>query len=245
MVKDDMSDPLEFNDGVGDMLRFGKRQRKKWWRLPLLTIIGIIILSISFVLSYELGKILFLPKTNNKSFVPDTVNEPQFDKLQEEFAYKETKEPTKNIKADLTVSKNAEKQKNKEEKKEKVPTKSIDTQKEKPKKDIKSKEEKIPTKSIQKIKDKTKIKAKETNPTKNETITTKEINYKVIVGAYSKKEKALEEAKSLLDKGFSAYVWQSGNVWKIQIGSFKSKENADALKNKVEANGHKAIVISD
>lgn len=225
MAKGNKSDPLEFNDGVGDMLRFGKRRKRKWWRLPLLIIVGLFILSISFVLSYELGKILFLPKTDTKTFVPDSVKEPQFDQLEEEFAYKEkkttTKEPTKNVKSQETITKNAEKQK----------TKEI----------IKNKEEKIPTKSVQKAKPKT----KETNTTKNVINNTKETTYKVIIGGYSKKEKALEEARSLLDKGFSAYVWQSGSLWKIQIGSFKSKENAEALKKKAADAGHPAAITND
>lgn len=237
MEKDKMSDPLEFNDGVGDMLRFGKRQRRKWWRLPFLAIIAIVILFISFLLSYQLGKILFLPKTNAKTFVPDNVKEPRFDELEQEFAYKEndkeTKEPTKNIKSQEVATKNTEKQKTKEKTDEKIPTKSV--QKEINKQIILK----------DKTKEKIKTKQKEISATKNESSTIKEINYKVIAGAYSKKEKALEKARSLLDQGFSAFVWQNNNLWKVQIGSFKSKEHAEDLKKKAEDAGHKAIIIND
>lgn len=234
-------DPLEFNDGIGDMLRFGKRQRKKWWRVPLLFILGILILSLSFVLSYELGKILFLPKTNQKTFVPENVKEPQFDELEQEFAYKETKNPTKNIKSAETATKNEEKAK--ETKKEKTPTKSAEPEKEKAKKEpVKIKEEKTPTKSVQKTKIKEKTKEIKTTSNINNS---KDISYKVITGSFSKKEKALEEARSLLDKGFSAYVWQSGSYWKIQIGSFKNKELAESLKKKAAEAGHPATIIND
>ena len=196
MVQDNNRDPLEFNDGIGDMLQDKSSSKSKWWKTPLLSILSILIIIVSFFLSFHLGKSLFLPKKLQKTFVPQTTKEPQFDKLAQEFTYKE-----KNLSSpDLSVA----------------ATKK--------------------TTSAKKMKEKPKVPKKETNFSN--------INYKVIVGTFSAKKKASQIAKLLLDQGFSSYIWKENNYWKVQIGSFKHKENAKALKKMAEASGHTATIIS-
>ena len=65
------------------------------------------------------------------------------------------------------------------------------------------------------------------------------------VGAYSEKENAEAMVKKVKSKGFDAFVYQSGNVYKVQAGAFKDEKNAEALASKLAKAGFDTYVYKD
>jgi cell division protein FtsN len=55
----------------------------------------------------------------------------------------------------------------------------------------------------------------------------------VQIGAFSIKENCIKLQNELKSKGFSTYIININNLWKIQCGAFLVKVNAENMKQKL------------
>ncbi len=69
-----------------------------------------------------------------------------------------------------------------------------------------------------------------------------EVRYRTIAGEYSKKSYADDVAKNLRIDGFATYVYAKGSIYRVQIGAFKTKNQATSVKNKAVQLGYSAFV---
>jgi DedD protein len=63
-------------------------------------------------------------------------------------------------------------------------------------------------------------------------------------GAYSNDQAALDAQKKLSQQGVSAYIEKAGNVSRVRMGPFKTREEADKAHARLAAKGLKPIVMS-
>lgn len=68
--------------------------------------------------------------------------------------------------------------------------------------------------------------------------------YKVYCGFFNSKSGATRLLNQLKSQGFSCFVVQVGKYWRIQLGAFSNKENAEALLKKLQDSGHNDALIS-
>ena len=76
----------------------------------------------------------------------------------------------------------------------------------------------------------------------DETANTSQVKYRVVVGNYANRQKALETADKLQSEGYAVYV-PNQPPYKVQVGAFANKSNAEALKAEVMARGYKVEVL--
>jgi len=69
------------------------------------------------------------------------------------------------------------------------------------------------------------------------------VQYKVQIGAFSKKENADNLSNKAEDKGFNTYVFLEDGLWKVQIGAFSSYDNARNLANQAEKEGFDVYIV--
>lgn len=80
--------------------------------------------------------------------------------------------------------------------------------------------------------------------TKPEKPTSDGTLYRVQVGAYSKKENAVNQLKAVKAKGFDAFITQVDGLYKVQVGAYSVKANAEAQLAKVKAAGFDAFITT-
>ena len=68
--------------------------------------------------------------------------------------------------------------------------------------------------------------------------------FRVQAGAYSVEANAKAVVKTLKKCGFDAIVIKSGSVYIVQVGMFESLNNANTLRDKLEADGFEVAIIS-
>lgn len=68
--------------------------------------------------------------------------------------------------------------------------------------------------------------------------------FRVQAGAYSVEANAKAVVKTLKRCGFDAIVIKSGSVYIVQVGMFESLNNANTLRDKLEADGFEVAIIS-
>lgn len=83
-----------------------------------------------------------------------------------------------------------------------------------------------------------------TTTTKPEKPTSDGTLYRVQVGAYSKKENAINQLKAVKAKGFDAFITQVDGLYKVQVGAYSVKANAEAQLAKVKAAGFDAFITT-
>jgi DedD protein len=64
----------------------------------------------------------------------------------------------------------------------------------------------------------------------------------VQVGAYSSDQAAHDMQKKLGQQGVKAYIEKTGNISRVRVGPFKTREEADKVHSMLEAQGLKPIV---
>lgn len=68
--------------------------------------------------------------------------------------------------------------------------------------------------------------------------------YKVQVGPYATRDRADEIAKELVATDLPAFVTASGTLWKVQVGAFKSADLAADLVTKLKKDGYPATLVA-
>lgn len=86
--------------------------------------------------------------------------------------------------------------------------------------------------------------ANKLNAETNET-ETGNVLYKVQVGAFSKKENAINYANELKEKGYDTYIVYIDNLYKVQVGAFSKEENAIKLMNELKSKGIDAFITTN
>ncbi|MFA6430860.1 MAG: SPOR domain-containing protein [Candidatus Margulisiibacteriota bacterium] len=67
--------------------------------------------------------------------------------------------------------------------------------------------------------------------------------FKVQAGLYVEKEKAEEMAGQVAAAGYSTYLKKVESGWRVQVGAYKNKSEADALKDALDGKGIKSVVL--
>ena len=85
----------------------------------------------------------------------------------------------------------------------------------------------------------------QSTPTKTEKPSTGEtgVSYTAQAGAFTVKKSATAKRDSLNALGFKAFVVQIGALWKVQVGNFDNKTDAEAMVKKLKTAGHTAVVV--
>lgn len=73
---------------------------------------------------------------------------------------------------------------------------------------------------------------------------TKQVIYRVQVGAYSKKENAFECEQKLLAKGFETCIAKDDGFYKVQVGAFSKKKNAEAKLSELKKAGYNGFITT-
>lgn len=103
----------------------------------------------------------------------------------------------------------------------------------------------IATKANEIIKATSNTTAKPSEPTTEQSTTTKGAIHRVQVGAYSKEANATNQLKTVKKAGFNdAFILKEGNLHKVQVGAFGSKANAERFLKEVKQAGFKDAFIS-
>ena len=66
--------------------------------------------------------------------------------------------------------------------------------------------------------------------------------YRVICGSFKAKAYALNKEKELNNKGFNTCLWVNNNFYKVQVGAFATRENAETLKKRLVQNGFDSYI---
>ena len=85
----------------------------------------------------------------------------------------------------------------------------------------------------------------QSTPSKTEKPSTGEsgVSYTAQVGAFTVKKSATAKCDSLNAQGFNAFVVQIGAWWKVQVGNYDNKPDAETMVKKLKAAGHTAAVV--
>ena len=67
--------------------------------------------------------------------------------------------------------------------------------------------------------------------------------YKVQAGYFVVKNNALNQAKSLRDKGFETFVKKVGKGWRVQVGAFRAKVRAKNLQSSLKSQGFESALV--
>ena len=73
---------------------------------------------------------------------------------------------------------------------------------------------------------------------------TKQIIYRVQVGAYSKKENAFVCEQELLAKGFETCIAKDDGFYKVQVGAFSKKKNAETKLSELKKAGYNGFITT-
>ncbi len=69
-------------------------------------------------------------------------------------------------------------------------------------------------------------------------------SFVVQVGAFSEADKATSLSSELKRLGYTAYTEKAGQVTRVRIGPFASREQAEKVASKLHASGHKGVVAT-
>lgn len=87
--------------------------------------------------------------------------------------------------------------------------------------------------------------AEAVNKNLNGSTETKDVLYRVQVGAYGVKSNADAQLQRVKAAGFDTYMVQAGGYYKIQVGAYSVKANADATLAKLKAAGFDAFITTE
>ena len=211
---------LEYNDGLGDLLKEKEKYVFSWPKtiIVVIIIIGIILVALSIIFSWGKTKII------------------------EENVLIKKSAPTKSTLLEKT-QKHKIKQKT-------PPKKSSSSKKDKVKQTKKAdlNQKKHPKSHPQK-KGKTNLKvlSSKTSSIHYQAVIKKH-PYKVITGTFKTKENALKQKRNLQKNGFDAFIWISYNkkktkFYKVQSGAFATKKEAKKYQKKISLKGFQSYII--
>lgn len=239
MEKETHEEEFEYNDGLGDMLREKESREFSWIKTSTIVIAIIIFVLGAFIISFNLGKKLISQKNTNIPIPPISQEEIQakLEKIEQD-----NNELVNKIEQEMKE----EASKGYLEPEETTQVKTTDL-----KEDTYTAE---PITAEPSVKDAPK-KAAVDSKTAPATIKTKKDMpqsikphpYKVIAGAFTKKENALNYTKQLKAKGIDSYIWttriKDTLYYRIQVGAFKDMKQADSFKQEVSKKGFDAYVL--
>ena len=67
--------------------------------------------------------------------------------------------------------------------------------------------------------------------------------YKIQAGLFTEKIKASELADKILGSGFEIYLKRVGEAWRVQVGAFKTKGEANAIQSALSGKGFKSEIV--
>ena len=73
---------------------------------------------------------------------------------------------------------------------------------------------------------------------------TKQVIYRVQIGAYSKKENAFACEQELLAKGFETCIAKDDGFYKVQVGAFSKKKNAETKLSELKKAGYDGFITT-
>jgi len=218
-------DQLEYNDGIGDLLR-NKDTRKFSWIKTSITLVLFIIgvfATLNFLFSFGKSAV-----TESKTDIPAIAQEP----IQEDSAQVEQKNEEASPEMTPPVVPAQE------------PVKEV--AKEIVKKEVVKEPPKVVVKEV--AKPSPKEVAKSVKPAQASSQVAK-VKFKVISGSFDTPAEAKVQKENLAKKGYPSFtktvVDNGKTVYQIQSGAFSSKTKATRLKKELEKKGFTSLIISE
>jgi cell division septation protein DedD len=241
--------PLEFNDGVGDMLRPREKEGFGWLSTLLIIVLSLLVIVISFWISFNVGKKIFLketpePKIDTQLWEPLPEGSEEGGALPTDTPASESPAPASEASEELKPPASAPKT-------EAAPKPEIIAPK-------------APAAPAPKVEAPAPAAAKPAPAVKTVTapkpavvmpkpaavaVTSKpsKVLMRVIAGSFNDMESARRHVQELSQKGIPGFVWNHSiadrTVYRVQVGAFSYSERADAMVQKLKTLGYDAYIM--
>lgn len=251
-------DRLEFNDGVGDMLRPKEKEGFGWFSTVLIVGLSLIVILLSFWISFNVGKKIFLKESKPDQLLDqsDWDSTPKMDASVEDNTHAAAPEPASQDKPkeagseellppEKTKPEPAARPMPKPAKVEITKPAPVAAAKPAPKpvaKTTPASVEPVAEAVVEKSKPVVHASAKPKAAAVNGATL-----LKVVAGSFADRDGAKNLVTELSAKGVPSFVWaqqvSSKTIYRIQVGAFQSSQKADALVEKLKGLGYDAYVL--